>query len=425
VLLLDRRVPGGRERLPSRAIDHSKDGGRRASSAASPHPPATTVTPVSGRYPIRVCRVAVGAMLVAACARDREAAAIAEDLVPLAVATSPPDVPLTDVHDLLVDAEGRVHVLDATPFVRVLRPDGTLLRTLGREGSGPGEFRRILSAALAADTLFVFDPDLGRVTALAGREGAAVSMAAVRDAYPFHIHQLQRLPDGRFVVALRRAYGDRTGRREGRDEMEIVRLHGADGALLRDSILLLREHQHLEVQDPAGAAVLRDPFGRRTLLRTSARGDIHVAWSDSAVFHVHAADGALLRSVRARAPVPRRPITRAERDSIVASYALAPERVPAVRRALARRGHESWPLLLDFLVDDRERIWFAPQPAPGASTVTWTAIDADGVSRVRLTLPVGTRLHAVHGDRAYTSERDSLDVPRVVVHALAPAGRIS
>ncbi|MCY4571386.1 MAG: 6-bladed beta-propeller, partial [Gemmatimonadetes bacterium] len=47
-----------------------------------------------------------------------------------------------DIQDIAVDPTGRIYVLDvASEEVRVFGGDGAYLRTMAREGEGPGEFR--------------------------------------------------------------------------------------------------------------------------------------------------------------------------------------------------------------------------------------------------------------------------------------------
>lgn len=57
-----------------------------------------------------------------------------------------------------------VFVADAANLeIRVFGPDGAHLRTFGRDGEGPGEFRSIYSLAWVGDRLLTYDPHLGRI----------------------------------------------------------------------------------------------------------------------------------------------------------------------------------------------------------------------------------------------------------------------
>ena len=72
------------------------------------------------------------------------------------------------ITDIAVDREGRIHVLDRqAKELRTFSPVGEHIRTVGREGSGPGEFSDPIGLALSPDgNLWVVDPDNTRYTLL-------------------------------------------------------------------------------------------------------------------------------------------------------------------------------------------------------------------------------------------------------------------
>ena len=68
------------------------------------------------------------------------------------------------VRSIAVDDEHNVYVLDGQArHVRVYDSDGTYLKTLGREGEGPGEFSVPIGAAISNGRLLVRDPANARV----------------------------------------------------------------------------------------------------------------------------------------------------------------------------------------------------------------------------------------------------------------------
>ena len=65
---------------------------------------------------------------------------------------------------MAVDGEGRIYVVDDKPAaVKVFSPDGKLVRTIGREGEGPGEFRVGFIAVRGAH-LVLHDPRVARTS---------------------------------------------------------------------------------------------------------------------------------------------------------------------------------------------------------------------------------------------------------------------
>jgi 6-bladed beta-propeller len=76
-----------------------------------------------------------------------------------------PGTELANPQTIAVDGAGRLYVADSRPVaVKVFNPDGTLLRVIGRQGGGPGEYRNPWIAARGA-TLVIHDPAQSRTTA--------------------------------------------------------------------------------------------------------------------------------------------------------------------------------------------------------------------------------------------------------------------
>ncbi len=68
------------------------------------------------------------------------------------------------VRSVLLDDDGGVFVGDELEHhIKVFDPLGQYVRTIGREGAGPGEFTRVWSLAWVGDTLAVLDPDAARI----------------------------------------------------------------------------------------------------------------------------------------------------------------------------------------------------------------------------------------------------------------------
>jgi hypothetical protein len=71
---------------------------------------------------------------------------------------------LINPSDVVIDPAGRLYVADQSPTViKVFGRDGRLIRTIGREGEGPGEMRSPILGMHAA-SLVVFDPRLARIS---------------------------------------------------------------------------------------------------------------------------------------------------------------------------------------------------------------------------------------------------------------------
>jgi hypothetical protein len=68
------------------------------------------------------------------------------------------------VTSVLLDDDGYVFVGDMhAHHIQIFDAQGRYVRTIGREGRGPGEFTRVWSLAWVGDTLAVMDPDAARI----------------------------------------------------------------------------------------------------------------------------------------------------------------------------------------------------------------------------------------------------------------------
>jgi hypothetical protein len=75
-----------------------------------------------------------------------------------------PGTELVSAQTIAVDGMGRLYVADSRPaVVKVFTPDGTLLRVIGRQGGGPGEYRNPWIAARGASVV-VHDPAQSRTS---------------------------------------------------------------------------------------------------------------------------------------------------------------------------------------------------------------------------------------------------------------------
>lgn len=157
---------------------------------------------------------------------------IVEDLA-IGVLQGPEELMFGDVSRLAEDPDGGIYVLDAQlPVIRHFDRTGKSLGTVGRSGSGPGEYGR-LSLGMVVDpsgTLYVHDWSNGRIVRFTA-EGRAL------DPWPLDSRFLTTVPgtwlysDGSDQILVRAAVGDQpvllrieAGRVS--DTLEVPRLPG-------------------------------------------------------------------------------------------------------------------------------------------------------------------------------------------------------
>jgi hypothetical protein len=337
------------------------------------------------------------------------------------IATSAKDALFSEITALATDSRGRIYVGDLNRAeVSVLAGDGTLLRTLGKSGKGPGEFKWINDVqVLPGDSLLVYDRGLGRITVFAPASDTV--------AYTVDLAAASRLLPPASVVRLAgrqgyvgtviepfRASGDDP--RQDYEREQVVRLLALDGSVTRDSVLVLRAGQDiLTARTGRSVTAMPNPFGRPGEVKVGPGGRLYYGWGDSLSISIYSSGGQ--RAGGFSLPYERPPVTDEDIRGTFASESEARQFQPAVRSFVDTYASGTWPAFRTFSVDDRGRIWIGLL-APAGEPTKWTAFDDEGTPVCSAALPANTSIYAVRGDRAYSVATDELDVPRVVVHRI-------
>lgn len=311
----------------------------------------------------------------------------------VATISSETDSLLLSVTDVAADADGNTYVLDQSGRqIRVYDSLGVPIRTIGRLGSGPAEFRRPYSLAWSGDTLAVLDPGNGRIE-LVRRDGRHVdSWRAARASGPaIRLHQAGQ---GRFFMV-------------GFGQLGQMFLPAGPGAPV-DTLAVPSEPNapamSVVCHPPSGDVTWHDiPFASRRIVTVSPEGNLLIArtseyrltWLDST--------GAPNRIVAYGAtPVP---ISDAEWDSLETVYR---EWRDKLTDATCEPDHlprpDAKPALRAIEFDDTGRMWIESTTADGFRFDVW-----DGNSFIA-TVPAPERdtrkPFLVRGDRLYVVQSD-------------------
>ena len=92
-----------------------------------------------------------------------------EERMSIGVADGAEELMLGNVRAIALGPDGTIHVLEGTPSLKQFTPAGAYIRTVGRLGSGPGEYRRPDGglAVLSDGRIVVRDPGNGRMATFA------------------------------------------------------------------------------------------------------------------------------------------------------------------------------------------------------------------------------------------------------------------
>jgi hypothetical protein len=329
------------------------------------------------------------------------------------VAYGSPEAALTSVTSLDVDSDGRLYVVDVmNPYVTVLSSTGDVVRTLGRRGEGPGEFKSVTNVqVLPGDSLLVFDQNLSRVTVFrpASAEVAyVVNLAASTFSAPYRIEKAPR--SGKLVAAYQQLYSTADDPSRDRMRRNLLRVLDADGAVSRDSVLTFPASESLVVRKGGGLRVNPNaPFGRKGIFRVGDR--IYYNWTDTLGIEIYSLEGTRVGGFS----IDREPVEVARSDIREAVSGSS----ESFHQVLRETAPQTWPVVKDMLLDDQGRVWVSLNSGAGKQ-VRWLALEASGRRMGWATLPRNVSLLRITGQSAYAVSVDETDSPRVIIFRVVP-----
>lgn len=317
---------------------------------------------------------------------------------------------LLGVVDVRPLGDGRVLVADGrAQEVVVFGPDGALVARHGGRGDGPGEFRRLSDAVLAADGAVAGFESLERRFTVFDEEGAVAHEAVLEGDLPtWVLGDLLEAPDGWVFFG-------RAGVHAG-----MAPVDRADVPSLRydrEGHVVARYGPFPGDAMSAGNDLGAVMFGAR--LRGAVAGDrLVVGDSDHAEVRAYAPDGSLERIVRW--PAEARAVT----DAMAARWAEATAAIaPPERRAqVARRLQEIMPRadvvpMLDAVLGLEDGSFWVGRyrepeggaPRSGPKAMAWRVFGPDGRLLARLDTPDGFDVKVVRDGLVWGVHRDELD----------------
>lgn len=312
--------------------------------------------------------------------------------------------------DVELDQLGRVYVLDRlAKAVRVFDREGRFVRSLGREGEGPGEFSNPFGLAWDRDgNLWVVDVHLRRYSVF---DTAGVHLREYRRAvggyswpWPGRFGRGGVLYEASLTAA-------------GRDHL-VGFLPGEDLTPVDsfpDALVIPEGTDFWNLQDERGlGAIVSIPFGRKAMWALDERANLWVGHSGSySVAKRNLRGDTLLLLERAAEPIP---VSTAERDGAVEGlgrYATHPKmdlsRIPGTK-----------PFFQSLIPDDAGNLWVLRE-GPSESWFFDVFAD-DGAYLGRVELPVSPSLFpppTVRRGEMLVVTLDALGVQYVVLYDIA------
>jgi len=327
-----------------------------------------------------------------------------------------------DLANTGADAGGDLYVMDGQAHrVVVFGPDGSHLRTMGREGGGPGELQfPIMMAVTPEGVAEVFD--IGkRALVRFGPDGTALEQVPFPYATEPGVRRFYQMLADRHVIA--RGFGGGGGESTGRDlDLISVRV-GRPGENPPSDTIRFTEMKlaspEIVMFDCVGLAL--QPFFTPVMQWDARDGRVAVVHGGTYSIDVYDAAGTLVRSVRR--PIPAAAATRedamAEAGSGMLMASGAGRCEISAEELVEGRGYaDMMPALSDVRLSPTGELWverFEPGARPNDRFGPIDVFAADGAYLG--TLPAGASLPIaiLPDDRIIVSEKDAFDVERLVL----------
>lgn len=336
-------------------------------------------------------------------------------LLDLGSVDGPPEMLFAGVGAVALLNDGRVGVADRSNRLRFYEADGHYFGSFGREGDGPGEFRRISGFWERMDgALVVFDGQSWRVTVVEG--GVTAETYPVRPPGLNAPRSAAMLEDGTVVVAERLFDIPESGFEP---LTTIVRRVTLD-TLPPDTIRSIAGERFGPIVLEGGGRMAGSPLFEPPVSVGAAADRIVTSDCRTPEVHELAPDGS-----------PSRIIRWTVADRAVTPSAIEAHRVERIDRADTEEGkriaasvfeallplNDVVPACANIHVVDAETLWVRDYPLIAGAPDTWRVF-ADGRLVGSVRLPAGATLRDVRGDRLATVERDDVEIEHVRIYAL-------
>ena len=260
------------------------------------------------------------------------------------------DVMVGIIGGVEVDVNGRVYLADTIQnTIHIYNTEGIYLANIGRDGSGPGEFRRIVYTEVDSDWLYAFDwaQQAIHLFSLDSFDVVSTITAAQNND---RIEGFEAIHQGEFFV-----------RQDGTILMSFIQPRGADqierhhfylvnsrGEIISEKIMeqtVVRFQYQLQV--PGMIVVL--PFYRKPLISILNNDYILTVWTEEFLIKRFSPNGEYVSAVYY-------PFQNVDIDiNDLKNRYNSPHAINAIQNA--DFSETTWPAIEDMLIDDENRLW--------------------------------------------------------------------
>lgn len=296
------------------------------------------------------------------------------------------EILLQQIIGVKTDSEGRIFLSDPRALqIHVFDSQGDYLTSIGRQGSGPGEFLSLLKIYIDQnDQVIAFDVRQGRNIIFAEDNGSwePEDMFMV-EGHRYSIESADSLGN----IILRQSPLQRPESGAYWYEHELATGNLTSG-LIEQNVLRFKERGNLVSDNGAMQAI---PFGRTTVVATDPMGNIYLVWNDQ--FELATYDATLQFIDSLSVPIANQPIGNEERNEAI-------DRLGNNFRSLGREHiPETKPVISNMFVDGNQNIWLQTFDSP-----EYLVLNREGKPIASFDLEDDLRLVHVDKNRLYALE---------------------
>jgi hypothetical protein len=303
---------------------------------------------------------------------------------------------------MAVDSQGRLYLTDfpGNKSIQMFSPDGVPIREIGREGGGPGEFEFPPSVHIGpGDTLYAWETNKHRLTTFSPEDQSLVSSNTIGNPAsraPRPIRFLGAINQG-YLMEFSGSYIP--GSQVQYDMGHFAKIVTWNGNASDDRLaqLLSADFVIFEMNSLPGVRFL--PYSARPHYVLSADQVLYHGMSDAIQLTGTTLEGEDLHKISLpHIPVP---VSASERESRSAGIQLE-----QLRKDVLANIPEHKPAYARLMSDDAGHIWMLLSKPDNEQTSTWLVLNDAGETVATAQVPVGMRLMAVRGGRAYGTQVD-------------------
>lgn len=293
------------------------------------------------------------------------------------------EIILQQITGVKSDSEGRIFLPDQRALqIHVFDSQGDYVTSIGREGSGPGEFLSLLKIYIdQSDQIIAFDVRQARNIIFTENNGSwePEDMFMI-EGQRYSIESVDSLGN----VILRQSPPQRPKPGAYWYEHELATGNLTSG-LTEQNVLTFKERGNLVSDNGAMQSI---PFGRTTVVSTDPMGNMYLVWNEKFELTTYNANMELIDSLSL--PIPNQPISSEERNEAI-------DRLGDNFKSLGREHMpKTKPVISNMIVDGNRNIWLQTFDSP-----EYLVLDYDGVPIGSFDLEDDLRLVHVDENRLY------------------------